>query len=167
MNHNEAPRAEDRTTNGTSRRTFLQGTIALGAGALGAGLLANSQSPSTLAAQSKGITKGDAAILRFLAAVETIETDLWQQYNELGGIQDKEVPGGSGNTAYTTALEVLDENMPQYIHDNTDDEISHFTFLNAYLSSKGAEPVNLDRFRALPSSRTSGARRVKRLTNLM
>ncbi len=37
------------------------------------------------------LTKGDAAILRFLAAAEILETDLWQQYNELGGIQDSEV----------------------------------------------------------------------------
>ena len=73
------------------------------------------------------LTKGDAAILRFLAAAEILETDLWQQYNELAGIQDGEVPGGSGNPAYTEALAVLDEDMAQYIHDNTEDEFSHFT----------------------------------------
>src|SRR6266702_7172527 len=79
-----------------------------------------------------------AAILRFLAAAEILETDAWQQYNELGGIQDSEVPGGSGSAAYTAALQVLDEDMPQYIHDNTEDEFTHFTFINAYLVSKGA-----------------------------
>ena len=75
--------------------------------------------------QIRGLTEGDIAILRFLAAAEIIETDLWQQYNELGGIQDSEVPGGSGSPAYTAALEVLDEDMNQYIHDNTEDEFTH------------------------------------------
>src|SRR4029079_3570463 len=116
---------------------------------------------------SGDLTEGDAAILRFLAAAEIIETDIWQQYNELGGIQDREVPGGSGNPDYTEALAVLDEDMDQYIHDNTDDEITHATFLNAYLASKGAEPVNLDQFRTLPSSQATGAQQIGRLTNLM
>jgi hypothetical protein len=107
------------------------------------------------------------AILRFLAAAEILETDLWQQYNELGGIQDSEVPGGSGSAPYIAKLQVLDGDMPQYIHDNTEDEISHFTFINAYLVSKGADPVNLDRFRTLPSSKATGAQQIGRLTNLM
>jgi hypothetical protein len=163
------PHTEDQTTHLTSRRGFLRTSLALGAGALGAGALVNG-SPSALAAESSSssLTKGDVAILRFLAAAELIEADLWQQYNELGGIQDKEVPGGSGSGAYTEALETLDDDMPQYIHDNTDDEFSHFKFINAYLDSKGAKPVNLDRFRTLPSSQARGARKhVKRLTNLM
>src|SRR4029077_2412347 len=109
----------------------------------------------------------DADILRFLAAAELIEADLWQQYNELGGIQDPEVPGGTGSPAYTAALQVLDGDMNQYIHDNTDDEITHAAFLNAYLTSKGAEPVNLDQFRTLPSSQATGAQQIGRLTNLM
>jgi hypothetical protein len=114
------------------------------------------------------LKKGDAAILRFLAAAEIIETDLWIQYNELGGVQDSEVPGiTGGNAAYITALEVLDEDMPQYIHDNTEDEISHFQFINAYLASKGADMVNFDQFRTLPSSKATGARQIGRLTNLM
>ena len=119
-----------------SRRSFLGKSLAVGAGTVGAGLLAN---VSAIAARG-GLTRGDADILRFLAAAEIIETDLWQQYNELGGIQDHEVPGGTGNPAYTEALAVLDEDMDQYIHDNTDDEITHFTFLNAYLASHGVEP---------------------------
>jgi hypothetical protein len=82
-------------------------------------------------------------------------------------VQDGEVPGGSGSEAYTEALEVLDEDMPQYIHDNTDDEFSHFTFINAYLVSKGAAPVNLDQFRTLPSSKATGAQQIGRLINLM
>jgi len=146
-----------------SRRSFLGRSLAVGAGTIGAGLLANVPT----AKASGGLTSGDAAILRFLAAAEIIETDLWQQYNELGGIQDAEVPGGTGNDPYTEALAVLDEDMDQYIHDNTDDEISHFTFINAYLASKGAEPVNLDQFRTLPSSQATGAQQIGRLTNLM
>jgi hypothetical protein len=152
-----------RSKSSISRRSFLGRSLAVGAGTIGVGLLANVPT----ARASGGLTSGDAAILRFLAAAEIIETDLWQQYNELGGIQDAEVPGGTGNDPYTEAIAVLDEDMDQYIHDNTDDEISHFTFLNAYLASKGAEPVNLDQFRTLPSSQATGARQIGRLTNLM
>ena len=113
------------------------------------------------------LTEGDVNILRFLAAAEILETDLWQQYNELGGVQDNEVPGGSGNEVYTSALEKLDEDMPQYIHDNTDDENSHQMFLNAFLKSVGAPPVDLENFRTLPSSQATGADKTKkRLTNL-
>src|SRR5690348_5010267 len=114
-----------------------------------------------------GLSHGDAAILRFLSAAEILETDLWQQYNELCGIQDREVPGGSGNKEFTKALTVLDSDMAQYVHDNTEDEFTHFTFINAYLRSRGAQPVNLDQFRTLPGSTASGAAKVKRLTNLM
>ena len=110
-------------------------------------------------ADSGRLSSGDAAILRFLAAAELLETDLWQQYAELGGVN-------GGNPAYIAALENLDGDMPQYISDNTDDEASHAAFLNAYLRSKGAEPVNLDEFRTLPSSKATGARQVGRLTNL-
>jgi hypothetical protein len=150
----------------TSRRSFLGAGAALGAGLIGAGVLPGG--PSALVAEASGaITPGDVAILRFLAAAEIIETDLWQQYNELGGIQDAEVPGGSGSPLYTAALQVLDGDMPQYIHDNTEDEFSHFTFINAYLVANGAQPVNLDRFRTLPSSKATGARQIGRLTNLM
>src|SRR5204862_5971119 len=99
-----------------------------------------------------GLTAGDAALLRFAAAAEILEADFWIQYNELGGIQDDEVPGGSGNEAYTDALEVIEDEMQDYIHDNTDDEITHHTFLNAYLVSKGAAPANLDLFRTLMGS---------------
>src|SRR5436309_4197012 len=107
-------------------------------------------------------------MLRFAAAAEILETDFWQQYNELGGVQDSEVPGGSGNPAYIKALEVLDSDMSQYIHDNTEDEFTHFTFINAYLVANGGEPVNLDRFRTLPSSQSTGAQKDKlRITNLM
>ncbi|PYL07815.1 MAG: hypothetical protein DME33_09320 [Verrucomicrobia bacterium] len=148
-----------------SRRSFLGKTIALGAGTVGAGLLGSIRT----AKASGGLSEGDAALLRFPAAVELLEADFWIQYNELGGIQDSEVPGGTGNPAYTEALAVLDEDMDQYIHDNTDDEITHHQFLNAYLVSKGAAPANLDAFRTLMGSTATGVNPDligKRLTNL-
>jgi hypothetical protein len=123
--------------------------------------------PSSASAGSGTLGFGDASILQFLAALEILETDLWQQYNELGGIQDHEVPGGSGSKPYTDALLKLDGDMSQYIHDNTEDEFTHQNFINAYLLSKGASSVNLDQFRTLPGSTATGARPVKRLTNLM
>jgi Ferritin-like domain len=147
-----------------TRRSFLRTGFA-GPGAVGVGLFAGALPSAAFA--DDGPTQGDVDILRLLAAAEIIETDLWQQYNELGGIQDSEVPGGSGNPQYTKALQTLDDDMAQYIHDNTDDEISHFTFINAYLVSIGADPVNLDNFRTLPSSTATGAQQIKRLTNLM
>ena len=135
---------------------------------MGAGLLANTLLAKEGNEKEKGhLKKGDAAILRFLAAAEIIEADLWQQYNELAGIQDSEVPGGTGSPAYTAAVQVLDSDMDQYIHDNTDDEITHAAFINAFLVSKGADPVNLDQFRTLPSGQATGAQQIGRLTNLM
>src|SRR5262249_49785318 len=114
------------------------------------------------------ITRGDVAILRFLGAAEIIESDLLVQYKELGGGQDREGPGLTGGSPpYIAALEQLDEDMPQYIHDNTEDEITHYQFINAYLASIRAEQVNLDPFRTLPSSKATGARQIGRLTNLM
>ncbi len=148
----------------TSRRAFLAKGAAAGALTLGAGRLLI-DTPAALAGES--LPEGDAAILRFLAAAELLEADLWKQYNELGGVQDDEVAGGSGNRAYTKALEVLDEDMPQYIHDNADDEQSHADFINAYLQARGEQPINLDPFRTVPGSRASGAAQVGRLTNLM
>jgi hypothetical protein len=110
-------------------------------------------------ADSGALTEGDVAILRFLAAFELIESDLWQQYNELGGVK-------GGNPAYIAALQNLDGDMPQYLAEITDDELSHAAFLNAYLRTKGARPVNLDGFRTLPSSKATGASETGRLTNL-
>src|SRR5215469_9276628 len=131
------------------RRSFVkQGLVAAGTATVGAGLLTN---PPSVEA-SGGLTPGDAALLRFAAVAEILESDFWIQYNELGGVPDSEVPGGSGNPIYTAALQVLDSDMPQYIHDNTDDEITHFTFLNAYLASKGKATVDLEPFRTLPGS---------------
>src|SRR5205809_5397040 len=149
-----------------SRRSFLGKSLAVGAGTIGgAGLLTSIRT----AEASGGLTPGDAALLRFAAAAEILEADFWIQYNELGGIQDDEVPGGSGNPDYTEALEVIEDEMGDYIHDNTDDEITHHQFVNAYLVSKGADPANLDPFRTLMGSTATGVNPDligHRLTNL-
>src|SRR3954462_8604954 len=157
MEHANQPRLRP------ARRSFLVKGAAVGVGAIGASRLV-----TALPASADGkLTKGDVAVLQFLAAAELLEADLWEQYNELAGVQDSERPGGTGNKAYTRALQVLDKDIPQYIHDNADDEQSHADFINAYLKANGADPINLDKFRTLPSSKASGARQVGRLTNLM
>jgi hypothetical protein len=153
------------------RRSFVKnGLTAAGFATAGVGLL--SSTSSALADGEKGeqsghLSRGDAALLRFAAAAEILETDFWVQYTELCGIPDKEVPGGSGNPAFTAALSVLDADMAQYVHDNTDDEFTHQNFLNAYLVSKGADPVNLEPFRTLMGSTATGSSGKLRLTNLM
>ena len=153
----------------SDRRSFLKkGVVTAGVAAAAVGLLSNGLPVLAKEDEKSGrLRKGDAAILRFLAAAEILETDLWQQYNELGGIQDSEVPGGSGSAPYIAALLQLDSDMPQYIHDNTEDELTHEVFINAYLASKGADIVDLDKFRTLPSSKATGAQQIGRLTNLM
>jgi hypothetical protein len=154
------------------RRSFLRriglGAVALGPGAalFGSASKAFGDDDDHDHGNNNEITQGDAAMLRFAAAAEILETDFWVQYNELGGIQDSEEPSGTGNPAYTAALSVLDSDMAQYVHDNTDDEFTHQNFLNAYLVSKGAKPVNLDQFRTLPGSTATGSSRKLRLTNL-
>ena len=144
----------------SDRRSFMKkGVLAAGVGSLGVGLLP----ASGQGFQTGGLTRGDAAILQLLLAAEIIETDLWQQYNELGGVAAM----GGPSQPYVNALQQLDGDMPQYISDNTDDEMSHVAFLSAYLKSKGHTPINLDKFRNLPSSTAPGAKNVGRLTNLM
>ncbi|MGC2111719.1 MAG: twin-arginine translocation signal domain-containing protein [Candidatus Korobacteraceae bacterium] len=146
-----------------NRRSFIKnGAIAAGAATVGAGLLSHglaafAQEPSA----GGNLTKGDIAILRFLAAAELIESDLWQQYAELGGVTQ-----GTQNN-YQPALQYLDGDGSQYITSNTLDEVSHAAFLNAYLVSKGADPVDLDQFRTLQGSKAGPAANVGRLTNLM
>src|SRR5450755_939589 len=156
---------------GSNRRSFLKrGAFAAGAATVGASLFERGLSASDHDEgqdRSGRLTRGDAALLRFAAAAEILETDFWVQYNELGGVQDSEVPGGTGNVAYTNALSVLDGDMATYIHDNTDDEFTHQNFLNAYLVSKGAAPISLEKFRTLPGSSASGSSGKLRLTNLM
>ena len=153
------------------RRTFLC-RMGLGAIALAPGAALFSSASNAFGEEDaieSGIRVGDAALLRFAAALEILEADFWIQYNELGGVQDSEVPGGSGNPDYTEALEIIEDEMGDYIHDNTDDEITHHRFLNAYLVSKGAAPANLGGFRTVMGSTATGVnpnRVGKRLTNL-
>ena len=149
------------------RRSFLRRGAAVAGTAVAGAALPGVQREALARGSSGSLLPGDAAILRFLAAAELIEADLWQQYNELAGIQDADVPGGSGNPAFTAAVAVLDSDMAQYIHDNTHDEFSHEKFLNAYLVEHGAAPANLEPFRTLPSSKATGAQQIGRLTNLM
>src|SRR5580700_7932055 len=148
-----------------NRRSLLtKGMMAAGAATMGGAKSAFGEG------DNERLTRGDAAILRFLAAAEILETDLWVQYAELGGIGDNppiEVDQNQVMNNYQIALSNLDGDGPQYIASNTLDEASHAAFLNAYLESKGAEPVNLDEFRTLPGSTATGSSGIKRLTNLM
>src|SRR5712692_8062864 len=160
------------------RRSFLKGLGVTGAAALSASALLGTRAGAEEGSGS--LTKGDASILRFLAAAEIIESDIWLQYQELAGTQDDEVsklaskliPGyppapTGGNPIYIQDLVPLDGDMSQYIHDNTEDELTHEVFINAYLKSKGADTVNMDHFRVLPSSKATGANQFGRITNLM
>jgi hypothetical protein len=168
--------ALENSSQNVGRRSFLKG-----AGIAGAALSVGSLLPIAMEAEERSgaLSKGDAAILRFLAAAEIIESDLWLQYAEFGGVQDGEVsklasqliPGypaqpTGGNPLYLQDLLPLDGDMSQYIADNTEDELTHEVFINAYLASKGADTVSLDRFRTLPSSKATGANQIGRLTNL-
>src|SRR5215469_2186928 len=162
----------------TNRRSFLKnGTVAAGAATLGAGLLTDAVSAYAQDDTGLPVTRGDIAILRFLSALEQVESDLWIRYAELGGAtnqglsaidlvqNDKKINTGLAAN-YVTALQALDGDMPQYIVDNTDDEISHHAFLNNYLISKGASPIDLIRFAILPPSQVTGVPQNGRLTNL-
>lgn len=160
---------KSKTSVTSNRRSFLKKGAAVGVAGAGLGLLPTSHLYAQLAdnESSQPLAKGDADLLRFAAAAEILESDFWLQYNELGGIQDNIVHGGSGNPQYTQALSNLDDDFPQYIHDNTADEITHAHFLNSYLESKGAKPVNLEQFRTLQGSKATGSSGSLRLTNLM
>jgi Ferritin-like domain len=142
------------------RRSFLKG-LGLAGVALSAGPLLVSDGRAATPSSSTKLSKGDVAILKILAAAELIEADLWQQYAELGGVSN------AAQNPYQLAFQNLDGDGSQYITSNTLDEQSHANFLNAYLISKGEEPVDLDRFRTLPSSQATGAQQIGRLTNLM
>jgi Ferritin-like domain len=156
----ESP-SESPSKNGLKRRSFLKGLGVAGAALSAGSLLATVAETEAHAQSPKSLTASDAAILRFLAAAELLETDLWTQYAELGGI----TPGKQN--PYQKALQKLDGDGSQYITSNTLDELSHAEFLNAYLLSKGADPVDLDAFRTLPSSQATGAQNTGRLTNIM
>jgi hypothetical protein len=155
------------------RRSFLKGSLLAGGAAVaGAGLLTNGTLASAQAStQASGsLNSGDVAILRFLAAAELIEADLWTQYAELGGIGANlpvEVDPTQTMNTYQVALSNLDGDGPQYITSNWKDELTHAAFLNAYLESRGAEPVNFDEFEILPGSTATGSTGIGRLTNIM
>lgn len=153
-----------------NRRSLLKnGVLAGGAVAIGAGLAAGEARAFGRNGESS-LSKGDAAILRFLAAAEILESDIWTQYAELGGIGSNppiELAPNQSLNNYQIALSNLDSDGPQYISSNTLDEMSHANFLNAYLKSKGAETVSLEEFRNLPGSAADGSSGVLRLTNLM
>ena len=143
-----------------ARRSFLR-SLGMGAALLapGAALLTGSRKAIAQADPNARLTRGDVAVLQLLAAAELIEADLWQQYNELGGVN-------APTSGYTAALEILDGDQLQYISDNTDDELSHAAFLNAYLRSKGEQQVNLRQFATLAPSQISFVPQTGRLTNL-
>src|SRR6201981_273832 len=142
-----------------ARRSFFR-KLGLGAALLAPGAALLSGSSKALAADGRRrLNRGDVAILQLLAAAELIEADLWQQYNELGGVD-------APDSGYKEGLVILDGDQPQYIADNTDDELSHAAFLNAYLRSKGAQQVNLRQFANLPPSQVSFVPQTGRLTNL-
>jgi hypothetical protein len=153
-----------------NRRSLLKnGMLAGGAVVVGAGTCLFSGGKVAFGEDSGGLTKGDVAILRFAAAAELIESDLWTQYAELGGIGDNppiEVDPNQPLNSYQAALSNLDSDGPQYITSNTIDEISHATFLNGYLESKGADPVDFSEFETLQGSTATGAENIGRLTNL-
>ena len=158
------------------RRSFLKG-IGMAGAALSAGTLLATEGRAENKSSNSRLSPGDVALLQFALWAEIVESDLWTQYAELGGVGPS--GGGAaqaseefqkfigGNPAYTLALQNLDGDMPQYITDNTDDELSHAAFLTAFLKSRGELPVDLEPFRRLPSSQATGARQIKRITNLM
>jgi Ferritin-like domain len=150
-----------------ARRSFIKGLGVVGATLLPGAALLKAQSTNS----SGKLSKGDADLLRFALWAELVESDLWTQYNELGGATaPNDGPPNPGNPAYIAALQNLDGDMPQYITDNNDDELSHAAFLDAYLRAHGAESVNLDPFRILQGSTATGVDKTKigkRLTNLL
>lgn len=149
------------TPQGANRRSFLKGGALLGATALTA---AAGGSKKALAQfrQAFGpidrdaVTDGDVAMLKFLAAAELVEDDLWQQYCELA----------VNNRFYNFALQRIDPSLVRYVCDDRDDERSHAAFINSFLVAIGEDPVDLDPFRTLPSVDAQGAENRGRLTNL-
>ena len=140
------------------RRSFLAKSAVAGAAVmLPVGGILSAATKAQAQGGGNHINEGDARILRFLAAAEILETDLWQQYEELA----------NGNPDYMAALQNIDGDMPEYIEQNTEDEESHADFINAFLVSMHKQPVNLEQFRTLPGSTATGSKGKLRLTNLM
>jgi hypothetical protein len=161
-------RSADKPQWATNRRSFIRKGLLASTATVGAGLIASSPASG----RGSNPTRGDVAILTLLAAAELIEADLWQQYAELGGLTPGQEPVETVTSftpmnSYQAAFMNLDSDGPQYISSNNLDEQSHAAFLNAYLESIGAAPVNFDQYRILPSSQADGAKNIGRLTNLM
>src|SRR5260370_20941057 len=145
--------------------------------ALSAGTLLASKGAAQTSSDTGRLSTGDVALLQFALWAELVESDLWTQYAELGGggpsgggeaqLNEEFQVFIGGNPAYNLAIQNLDGDMPQYITDNTDDELSHAAFLTAFLKSRGEVPLDLTPFKNLPSSQATGARQIKRITNLM
>src|SRR5215472_1667943 len=140
------------------RRSFIKRLGLTGTALLPASSIFAGRHVARASGFSGGLSRGDVAILRFLAAAELLESDLWQQYNELA----------LGNESYQLALNVLDGDEATYVNLNTRDEFTHANFINKYLEAKGHKPVSFDQFKILPSSQATGSNKgAKRLTNLM
>lgn len=149
---------EERNRPGLGRRSFIK-RLATGSALfvpLGIGLADSGKSNDIGKRLLGSISQSDAAILRFLAAAEIIETDAWLQYNEFANLDGP----------YREALEAIDDEMPEYVEQNTTDEFSHQAFLNAFLLKMRRAPVSLEGFRILPSS-PAAPNQTTRLTNLM
>jgi len=158
---------EQNRTSQLSRRSFFKRSAIMGAGVVAAGGITTlastlakpalaAQAGSALGAVTPDLNDGDVAVLQFLAAAELVESDLWGQYSELA----------SHNPDFSSALMQIKDTLPDYVNGDFSDETSHANFINAFLTAAGAEPVNLDAFRTLPSVPVQGARQIGRLTNL-
>ena len=158
---------DSNSSNVVPRRSFLKGLGVVGATLLPGSALLQAQAVNS----STKLSQGDADLLRFALWAELVESDLWTQYNELGGATaPNDGAPNVGNPPYKAALQNLDGDMPQYITDNNDDELSHAAFLNAYLLAHGAQSIDLNPFRKLPGSTATGVDPTKvgkRLTNLL
>ena len=135
-----------------NRRSFHKGMFG-GFAASGLGMM---DAKAALAGAPPVLNKGDVAILQFLAAAELVETDLWGQYSELA----------THNPGYRAALQSIKDSVPDYVNGDFADEMSHASFINAFLIAAGQQPVNLDAFRTLPSVPVQGVQNIGRLTNL-
>jgi hypothetical protein len=159
----------EKSSHATNRRSFVKKGLLAGAATAGAGLIIGSRKASA-AGLTLPPTPGDIAILRFLAAAELIESDLWVQYAQFGGLTPGQVPVETAPftpmNGYQAAMMNLDSDGPQYISSNAGDEVSHATFLNAYLQSIGAPQVNFDKFRTLRSNPLSSTPTLTNLTQL-
>ncbi len=148
MNSPEKPK------NLAHRRSFLYGGLTAGVATVGAGLIGDQ--PAFASRANRQCSPGDIAILKFLAAVELVENDLWGQYSRLAVY----------NEGFNRALSNIDPSLVRYNTDIRRDEGTHAVFINAYLSAVGEQPTDLDPFRTIPMPQVAGADQQGHLTNL-